>query len=793
MLERAIRVLELDHIRARLRRHTVSEEGMKRAEALFPSFDVYEINMLLDETRQASDLILAKGPLPIWNLYSIAKEVELAQKGISLTTEALLNIVYNEGRAFDVIGFLKGEMPDISIISRLASRLNPHKGLKSDIEAAIVAPGQLADDASPLLKHLRKSIQLKNLEIRERLNKLISGDENQKIFQDALVTMRDGRYVVPVKAEMSGSFAGIVHDRSKGGSTFFMEPQDVVNINNKLRELELQEKEEVERILAEFTSRVAECADEILDNYRTLVELDFIMAKGQLAVEMDAQRPEMIEGSQNKEIKLIKARHPMLDKTKVVPVSIMFEGGCNTLIITGPNTGGKTVSLKTLGLLSMMAQCGLMIPASERSMLPVFGSYYVDIGDEQSIEQSLSTFSSHMKNIVEIIDGCNDDSLVLLDEVGAGTDPNEGAALAVAIIETLMKRDCTIMATTHYNQLKHFAIGRSGITNASMEFDMASLTPTYRLKMGLPGSSCAFEISRRLGLSEELVDRALELVEKEDIKFEEVLAKVEAAKQQAERERDEAIAINIAIKKREEELLDKERRLEQRRESIIASAKEDARLMIEEAKSSLKETEAKLRKVEKEGYFPGVFQKDKEKLSHRLKEYSGGLVKKVNSEPVDLNEIKVGSLVKVLTLDQNGTVITEADSKGKFMVQVGSMRMKLSPRDIMLLTTGLEKKEKPKKPKSSVSMMKNRKLAQASTKVDLRRKNLNDAILDLDKYLDQCFLAGLGQATVVHGHGEGILRQGVREHLKNHPNVKRIERMPYNEGGEGATLVIFKD
>lgn len=790
MNEKAIKVLEYNKIIELLKEQAGSEMTRKIISELKPFTDPRTISTLLEETDEAVKLISYKGPLPLGNFYDIKQFVSFAQKGGSLNMKQLLQILYNMKITANVITWLKGDVPPLPILQSLVEVLAVFKDLAEEIDRSIESEDTVSDNASSELRHIRRSIVRQNETIKNRINQMINKADNQSMLQDAIVTVRDGRYVIPVKQEHRSKFPGIVHDQSASGATLFIEPQVIVNMNNELRELEANEKAEVERILAELSSRVGEHGAQLNNNQEILVQLDLIMAKGKLAHLQHAECPSVNEDG----ILILKeARHPLIDRKKAVPINISIGDKYNTLVVTGPNTGGKTVTLKTAGLLSMMAQTGLHIPAASSSTIPIYENIFADIGDEQSIEQSLSTFSSHMKNIVEILAQADGNSLVLLDELGAGTDPTEGAALAISILENLKARGTATMATTHYNELKKYAISTIGVENASMEFDIRTLSPTYRLAIGIPGKSNAFEISKKLGIDESIIDRASHLIERGDIEFENVISAIEADKKKAENERDEAIMINAVMKKKQEELERKTEELKTKKEKIIADAREEARSIIRDAKETAKEVQKELKELSK---VDNLAERNKRlaKSKKRLKEgedkYAHRVIKKVNSNPVNADELKIGDRVKVLTLDQNGEILSLPDSKGDVQVQIGIMKANINISDLVLIVDGTEKKRKPKAAKYG-SMYKT-KLSNVSASVNVQGQNLDDALIEVDRYLDDVFIAGLEQVTIIHGRGEGILKNGIRAMLKKHKSVASFHAGKYNEGGEGVTIVTMK-
>lgn len=792
MNEKAIKVLEYNKIIELLKGQAGSEMTRKIISELKPFTDPRVIRTVLEETDEAVRLISFKGPLPLGNFYDIKQFVGFAQKGGSLNMRQLLQVLYNMKITANVINWLKGDVPSLPILQSLVEVLAVFKDLAEEIDRSIESEDMVSDNASSELRHIRRSIVRQNETIKNRINQMINKADNQSMLQDAIVTVRDGRYVIPVKQEHRSKFPGIVHDQSASGATLFIEPQIIVNMNNELRELEVAEKAEVERILAEISSRVGEHAAQLNNNQEILVQLDLIMAKGKLAHIQHAECPSVNEDGI---LVLKEARHPLIDRQKAVPINVSIGDKYSTLVVTGPNTGGKTVTLKTAGLLAMMAQTGLHIPAASSSTIPIYENIFADIGDEQSIEQSLSTFSSHMKNIVEIVEKASEKSLILLDELGAGTDPTEGAALAIAVLETLRNRGAQIFATTHYTELKKYAIQTSGVENASMEFDIETLSPTYKLTIGIPGKSNAFEISKKLGLPGEIIDKSKSLLEGGDIKFESVLEAIEKDKKAAEEERDEAIMLNIEMKKQKEEMDKREKKLKQQQEKMLNDAKEEARAIIAEAKEVTKEVQEELRelaKVESLGERNKRLDRSKRKIKDAAGRYKEIITREENDNPVSIEDVKVGDRVKVLTINQNGEVIGLPDSRGEITVKVGIMKMKCKAEDLKIIIDGRQKKKKPKTSKANYGSLYKSKSYSISPTINVQGKNLDDALVSTEKYLDDAFMAHLEEVTIIHGRGEGILKKGIQDMLKRHKQVKSFRKGNYNEGGEGVTIVKLK-
>lgn len=799
MKDRTIKILEFHKIVEILSACAVSASGRKLASALKPAVISYEIERGQQETSEALSIITAKGSPPIGAFYDCVDYLSFVRKGGVLSMRQLLQILYNIRTAISVAVFLKGDAagdaPKSPLISELAALLSNQRNLANEIDRCIISEDEMADNASPRLRSLRRERLQKGEAVKVALNKMITGTAKQYL-QDAIVTIRDGRYVLPVKQEHSGNVAGIVHDKSSTGATYFIEPQAVVQLNNELRQLELEERIEIDRILSELSSTVAIHAEDLLSDFNILTKLDFIFAKGALAHTMNAIRPKIVE---NGKIKLNNARHPLIDAERVVPLNVEVGDAYNSLIITGPNTGGKTVSLKTVGLLTLMGQAGLHIPADEGTVLARFDKIYADIGDEQSIEQSLSTFSSHMKNIVDIISNADNSTLVLLDELGAGTDPTEGAALAISILENLRLRGCTIFATTHYTELKKYALVTDGVENASMEFDLETLSPTYRLRTGLPGKSNAFEISKRLGLPEGIIVDAGNLLDGGDVAFEEIISAIEQDKKQTESERDEAIVLNISMKKKREELDRKIASFEREKEHILREARLKARAMIDEAADVSTEIKEELRRIPKLDNYAArnaEFDKSMKRIHKAASRYRESYSRPENTAPINPADICVGDVVRIASLDSGGKVVSLPDATGELTVDIGMARVKVNVGDLTAGESGKKERKNSKSSRTSErishSTVRRNKIANISIETDVRGMRLEDAEMHVSKYLDDAYLAGLDSVRIIHGRGEGILQSGIRNMLKFNPHVKSFEKGGFHDGGDGVTMVCLK-
>lgn len=790
MNKKGLKVLEYNKIIEMLKAQANSQMAKERLAALLPETEIHRIRDGLAETSEAVTVIVKKGALPLGEIYDINSALHFARKGGTLTMRQLLQILYNMKVTGNVITFLKSDLEYLPIIMGMSEVLVAFPKLAERIDRSILSEDEMADSASPELRNIRRSIARQNEAIRSKMNHILNSSDNKTFLQDAIVTMRDGRYVVPVKAEHRAKMPGIIHDQSSSGATIFIEPQVIVNLNNELRELELAEKAEIERILAELSSAVAEHFHDLINNQKILIELDIIFAKGKLSCKMQAEEPSINEEGY---LDLRLARHPLIDPKKVVPINLSIGKEYQTLVITGPNTGGKTVTLKTAGLLAMMAQSGLHIPAASTSSLPIYREIFADIGDEQSIEQSLSTFSSHMKNTVYLVEKAGSGTLVLLDELGAGTDPTEGAALAIAILERLAAQGAHTIATTHYNELKKYALSTEGVENASMEFNVETLSPTYRLSIGVPGKSNAFEISKKLGLPGKIIDRANQLIEKGDIAFEEVISAIENDKRKAQEERDEAVRLAEELKKQKEELEKRQQELEKRESKVLKDAREEARAIIKEARETASDVQKELKalaKVQSLGERTKRLEKSKRRIKESENRYADGLERPVNANPVIAEELQTGDRVKILTLDQNGEVLTLPDEKGDLTVKVGIMKINVNVSDLMLIIDGTKKK----KPRAGGYGNLYRKKAQTiSMSVNVQGQNLEDALMNVDKYIDDAYMAGLKEVTVIHGNGTGVLKEGLRRSFKKHKLVASYRKGGYNEGGDGVTIVKLKE
>ncbi|KNF07495.1 DNA mismatch repair protein MutS [Gottschalkia purinilytica] len=792
MKEKTLRVLEYNKIIDILSQKAESSLGKDIALRLTPSSDFNEVKTLQEETDEALRILLKRGAPPLGGIHDILQEIKRVEIGAILSPGGLLKVADTLRAARNLKNFMKSdkenEISEFVILLGLIEELNSYRQLEDDIFNAIISEEEISDNASPTLRNIRKQIQMKNDSIRGRLNSIINSSTHRKYLQDALITIREGRFVVPVKQEYRAEFKGLVHDQSSSGATLFIEPMEIVNLNNELKELKLKEKAEIERILTELTQQVSCESEGIKSNQDILAHIDFIFAKGKFSLDIKGIKPEL---NSNGYINIKKGRHPLLDINDVVPTDFYLGDEFNTLVITGPNTGGKTVTLKTIGLLTLMTQSGLQIPADYGSEMAVFKNVFADIGDEQSIEQSLSTFSSHMTNIVDMLNSVEDNSLILFDELGAGTDPTEGAALAMSILDYLHERNIRTVATTHYSELKVYALTKDGIENASVEFNVETLSPTYRLLIGVPGKSNAFEISKRLGLQDFIINSAKELISKENIDFEDVLASLEKDRRETEINREETERLKKEIQELKEELDRKKEKIDISKDRIIKEAKKEAKDILLEAKEESERIINDLRdlSIEIEKEKNKKLQEAKDKLKSKLDNIEGDLAEKILSQKSSkpLSNVKIGEDVKILSLNQTGTVLAPPDESGNVLVQVGVMKI-----TVPLNTIEISKKESKKETKVSAKAVIKDKSKNIKNELDFRGKNLEEAMLDVDKYLDDAYIAGLKTVQLIHGKGTGILREGIGQLLKKHKHVKSYRLGNYREGGTGVTIVEMK-
>ncbi|MBQ6716505.1 MAG: endonuclease MutS2 [Clostridia bacterium] len=784
MNEKYIKVLEYYKILERLKEFAVSDMGKERAMNLRPVNEEREVRLLQAQTEEAMSVIAYAGGNPMSSFTDVREYLRLSTIGATLSMKALLAVADALRACRAVRRALVTDREDTPNLNDLGSRIATNRMLEEDITNAIISEEEMADRASPELYDIRRHVRMLNDKVRDRLNSFIRSASTQKYLMDSIITMRNGRYVIPVRAEHRQQVPGLVHDQSGTGSTLFIEPMAVVEMGNELKEWSMKERQEIERILKEFSLRLAPDAPLVAKSLDIMAEIDVIFAKAYLSREMKAVEPKL---NTKGKINLIRARHPLIDPEKVVPSNLWMGEDFTTLVVTGPNTGGKTVTLKTVGLLTLMAQSGMQIPAQFGSELSIFEEVYADIGDEQSIEQSLSTFSSHMTNIVSILDTVTPRSLVLFDELGAGTDPTEGAALAMAILEHLLSMKVTTLATTHYSELKAFALGTKGVENASVEFDVETLRPTYRLSIGVPGKSNAFEISRKLGLPNHLIDAANERLTRDQIRFEDVIANAEYHRQIAEKERKLAEDAHLETQKMRSEAEKVRKEVENQREVMMKKAKEDAKKVLQKAQREAETIISELKKAK-----AGVTIKEHElhgmraRLQGGIDDMTDTINLKEDDDGETIKNIKVGDKALLSHIGTVGTILSLPDSKGEVMVQAGAMKMKVPVK--VLRKAPEEPKKKTKGGGSKVSVAPR----QAQMECDVRGMTVEEALVQVDLFIDGACLNSLKQISVIHGKGTGALRSGIHSHLKRHPSVSEFRLGRYGEGEDGVTILTLK-
>lgn len=785
MKERTLRVLEFNKILTRLADFALTDLGRERCMQLTPKENLTQALEALEETEEAQVILTYLGGSPLVGFSDVRPWLTMAEKGASLAPKALLEIARSLTAARAARGALVTERDNTPRVTGLASHLQTFRQLEEAITNAIISEEEISDHASTALYDIRRHIRQANEKVREKLNSMVHGSGFSKYLQESIVTVRNGRYVIPVKQEYRQFVPGLVHDQSSTGATLFVEPMAVVELGNELKQWTAKEREEIERILAELSAQVGSQSDMISLNISILADLDFIFAKGQLSRDMNGILPHM---NNEGKLRLVKARHPLISRDTVVPCDLWMGEDFTTLIVTGPNTGGKTVTLKTVGLLTLMAQSGLHVPANLGTTLSVFDQVYADIGDEQSIEQSLSTFSSHMTNIVEIMREVTGRDLVLFDELGAGTDPTEGAALAQTILDTLLKRQVRTLATTHYSELKAYALSTPGVENASVEFDVATLKPTYRLSIGVPGKSNAFEISRRLGLGEKIIEEAKKLLSANDVRFEDVIAGAEYQRQVAEKEREiaeQARAETVRLRNEAEALY---REMELRRQNSERKAKEEGRRIVENARREAEDVITQLKKMKKEGAAGREAEVNalRQRMQQSLDGLSEGLLEKNPTLAPPPKDLQPGDLVDIIHLGTRGTVLSKPDAKGEVQLQAGIMKLKANISQLRLV----EQKQPPKK-KSTVMVHSQSASRTVRMECDVRGMALDEALIEVEHYLDEAVMAGMNEVAIVHGKGTGTLRAGIQKHLKTYPHVKSFRLGQYGEGETGVTIVTL--
>lgn len=797
--QRYFHTLELDKVLAKLADQANCDDSKRMALSLTPSDDFSTVQLLMKKTSDAYMLSARYTSPSLHKLKNCEMALRKAEKGSNLSLRELMDVssvLHNIRSVKDWRKRCEGESTSLDPLFEV---LTPNRELENTIDNAVLSEEELADSASAELASLRRKINQAKLRVRERLDQLIKSPTQSKYLQEALVTQRDGRFVVPVKSEYRSEIKGLVHDTSSSGATLFIEPMAVVEANNEIRVLQAKEKQEVDRIIMELSVKVGEFAESIIYSYRSLVEIDLYFTKASLAYKMKATVPNIL---QTGEIDLKRARHPLIDPEKVVPIDVNLGKDFNTLVITGPNTGGKTVTLKTMGLLTLMAMCGLMLPVAENSSISVYKKVLVDIGDEQSIEQSLSTFSAHMTNIVSIIEEADSDSLVLIDELGSGTDPVEGAALAISIMERLAMYGAKVGATTHYAEIKEYALQTPGVCNASCEFDVETLKPTYRLLIGIPGKSNAFAISQRLGLPEEIIEAAKRNISAEKTRFEDVLSQLDQTRQELEKEKEEVDRLRA-------EQLESKRNLEQFKQKTykqmdreLQNAQEKANRIVSSVKAEseklLQELDDIRRQKESEE-FSRLVQGAKSSYRsniNRLEDTANPVIGRVKEEYTPPRPFKKGDLVLITQLNEEGVLLSDPDNAGNVQVQAGIIKTKVPVSDLRLVDKKrrrqLNRMEKKSNGGGVTRTLTDKSQRSASSEIDLRGQTIEEGIMMVDQYIDSCLLMGIKTITIIHGKGTGALRNAIQQHLKNHKAVRSFRLGVYGEGENGVTIAELK-
>ncbi|WP_423407602.1 endonuclease MutS2 [Heyndrickxia sp. MSNUG] len=784
MQQRAMKTLEFDKVRNQLIEHTHSALGREKAQTLMPSADFEEVSRLQEETDEAAKVLRIKGNVPLGGIHDIRPHTKRAQIGGMLSPIELVQVASTVHASRQMKRFIEDlqEVTEVPILLNYSEGIIVLAKLEESIKNAIDEGGEVLDSASDGLRSLRQQMRTRESRVREKLESMIRSSNAAKMLSDAIITIRNDRFVIPVKQEYRSHYGGIIHDQSSSGQTLFIEPQTVVQLNNELQTIRVKEQMEIERILSELSAMTAEYHDELLAIVEIMAELDFMFAKARYGSRIKGSKP--IVNNEGR-INLIKARHPLIPIDEVVANSVALGKDYTTIVITGPNTGGKTVTLKTVGLCTLMAQAGLQIPALDGSEMAVFESVYADIGDEQSIEQSLSTFSSHMVNIVEILNKVDYNSLVLFDELGAGTDPQEGAALAISILDEVYKCGARVIATTHYPELKAYGYNREGVINASVEFDLETLSPTYKLLIGVPGRSNAFEISKRLGLKESVIQTARSYISEDSNEVENMIASLETSRKLAEKDREEAQQLFKDAENLHKDLQKQMADYYDRKDELAEKAKEKAAAIVEKARDEAEEIIRELRKLRLE---KGAEIKEHELIDakRRLSDAAPELrqVKKGGKAKAGKHEYQPGDEVKVLTFDQKGHLLERVSNK-EWQVQIGILKMKVKESDMEYINSPKPVETKP------VAIVKGKDF-HVSLELDLRGERYEDALIRVEKYIDDALLAGYPRVNIIHGKGTGALRQGVQEYLKNHRSVKKIRFGDAGEGGTGVTVVEFK-
>lgn len=797
--QRYFHTLELDKVLAKLADQANCDDSKRMALSLTPSDDFSTVQLLMKKTSDAYMLSARYTSPSLHKLKNCEMALRKAEKGSNLSLRELMDVSSVLHSIRSVKDWRKRCEGESTSLDPLFEVLTPNRELENTIDNAVLSEEELADSASAELASLRRKINQAKLRVRERLDQLIKSPTQSKYLQEALVTQRDGRFVVPVKSEYRSEIKGLVHDTSSSGATLFIEPMAVVEANNEIRVLQAKEKQEVDRIIMELSVKVGEFAESIIYSYRSLVEIDLYFAKASLAYKMKATVPNIL---QTGEIDLKRARHPLIDPEKVVPIDVNLGKDFNTLVITGPNTGGKTVTLKTMGLLTLMAMCGLMLPVAENSSISVYKKVLVDIGDEQSIEQSLSTFSAHMTNIVSIIEEADSDSLVLIDELGSGTDPVEGAALAISIMERLAMYGAKVGATTHYAEIKEYALQTPGVCNASCEFDVETLKPTYRLLIGIPGKSNAFAISQRLGLPEEIIEAAKRNISAEKTRFEDVLSQLDQTRQELEKEKEEVDRLRAEqleskrnleqFKQKTYKQMDRElQNAQEKANRIVSSVKAESEKLLQELDDIRRQKESeefsKLVQGAKSSYRSNI---------NRLEDTANPVIGRVKEEYTPPRPFKKGDLVLITQLNEEGVLLSDPDNAGNVQVQAGIIKTKVPVSDLRLVDKKrrrqLNRMEKKSNGGGVTRTLTDKSQRSASSEIDLRGQTIEEGIMMVDQYIDSCLLMGIKTITIIHGKGTGALRNAIQQHLKNHKAVRSFRLGVYGEGENGVTIAELK-
>lgn len=791
MKQKSKNVLEFGKIIEQVQSYAKTEQGKERVKLIDTSSDIEEVNKMQEETSEAFSIIMEKGKAPFGGISDICEYAKRASLGGCISIGGLLKCADTLCASRQLKNYIllnRKEERSYPIIDEYAQNIYTDKTIEDEIFFAIISEEEVADDASPELRRIRKEINIKQSSIKNKINSMVNSAETQKYLQDNIVTMRNDRYVLPVRAEYKSSVKGLVHDQSSTGATLFIEPLQIVEMNNQLATLRIEEKKEIERILYKLSAMVAEIEPQIKTNQQILRELDYMFAKGEYAISINAIKPNINDKGY---IRIKNGRHPLIDKNVIVPINVWVGDEFSQLIITGPNTGGKTVTLKTLGLFTLMATAGLHVPADYGTILSTFDAVFADIGDEQSIEQSLSTFSSHMNNIVKIMKEVTNRSFVLFDELGAGTDPDEGAALAMSILDTLRERKIITAATTHYSELKLYALTNEGVCNGSVEFNVETLSPTYKVLIGIPGKSNAFAISKKIGLSDDIIDKAKGMIKKDTVQFEDILSKIDKERKYIEQKRVEIDNIKMEQEKLYKDVVSREKKLNDSNKKIINQANYEARKILDDAKREATEIIKQLKQInlDMDSERSRQVYELRQNLTEKLNTLDDKLFDEIKSdvaheESLD-EEIKKGDSVLVKTLNQKGYIIDIDNSNAT--VQIGLLKMKAKIDDLVKIKSDEEKEQTIKTGK----MIKLRS-KYVKPSIDLRGENLEEALMDIDKYLDDAYMSGLNEVQLIHGKGTGILREGIKQYLKTHKHVKEFRIGKFNEGGDGVTIVSFK-